>query len=430
MAAIDREVAALGPRRYAADLHVEYSGSLLMARDERDAMENELAPATALTILLVQISIYLFFWRHRANWLLGLGLLAPCVLTFGLAQPLVHNLNASTSFLSSIVIGNGINPFIIWLARYFEARRKGEGVGRALRTAHHGTWSATLVASLAAAISYASLIVTDFRGFRDFGIIGGLGMVLCWIGTMTLLPALTVIGERVRPLLAGGVTFRTGFYGRLALRLIDLGPGRLVAAAAALALVCIALVSVALRADPIEYNFRSLRSERFAGSRAREINAWVNEMLGKTSADNAIVMLVPQRRDTAPMKAALEARRDEQGAPYGTVRTIDDLLPKDQAEKVPLLHEIRGLLLDARRHAHGKVLQEIDENMPPESLRPLTDADLPEGVARGFTERDGTRGRILYVENQQGSDIWDGPIWCAGPRRCGRRALRTAPGRP
>src|SRR5262249_55807990 len=156
-------------------------------------------------------------------------------------------------------------------------------------------WSATLVASLAAAISYASLIVTDFRGFRDFGIIGGLGMVLCWIGTMTLLPALVVIGERARPQRAGGEAPPAGVYGRLALRLIALGPGRLVAAAAALALVCTVAVGMALRADPIEYNFRHLRSERYAGSRAREINGWINEMLGKTNADNAIVMLVPQR---------------------------------------------------------------------------------------------------------------------------------------
>jgi uncharacterized protein len=429
MAAIDREVAALGPRRYAADLHAEYSGSLLMARDERDAMENELALATVLTIVAVQLSIYLFFWRLRANWLLALGLLAPCVLTFGLAQPLVHNLNASTSFLGSIVIGNGINPFIIWLARYFEARREGEDVGRALRTAHHGTWSATLVASLAAAISYAALMVTDFRGFRDFGIIGGLGMVLCWIGTMTLLPALAVIAERVRPLLAGGEPPRAGFYGRLALRVVDLGPRRVVAAAGALSLVCLVLVAMALRADPIEYNFRHLRSERFAGSRAREINGWINEMLGKVNADNAIVMLVPQRSDTAPMKAALEAQRDEEDAPYGAVRTIDDLLPKDQTEKISLLHEIRALLLDARRYVHGKVRQEIDDNMPPESIRPLTDSDLPEEAARRFAERDGTRGRILYVENQKDSDIWDGRYlvhWAASLRRA-RLADDTRP---
>jgi predicted RND superfamily exporter protein len=429
MAAVNQEVAALGPSRYAADLRVEYSGSLLMARDERDAMENELALATALTIILVQLSIYLFFWRHRANWILGLALVAPCVLTFGLAQPLVHNLNASTSFLGSIVIGNGINPFIIWLARYFEARRKGEEVEKALRTAHHGTWSATLVASLAAALSYAALIATDFRGFRDFGIIGGLGMVLCWIGTMTLLPALAVIGERVRPLLAGGEAPRAGFYGRVALRLIDLGPGRLVAAAAAIGLVCAVLVGMALRADPIEYNFRHLRSERFAGSRAREINGWVNEMLGNTNPDNGIVMLVPQRGDVAPLKAALEARRDNEGAPYGNVRTIDDLLPKDQTEKVSLVHEIRGLLLDARRYAHGKVLQDIDLNLPPESVRALTDADLPEEVARRFAERDGTRGRILYVENHKGSDIWDGRYlvqWAASLRQA-RLADGTRP---
>jgi uncharacterized protein len=408
IAAVDKEVAALDPARYAADLHVDFSGSLLMARDERDAMENELALATGLTIFFVVVSIYLFFWRMRAVLLFVLGLLPPCLLTFGLAQPVVHDLNASTSFLGSIVIGNGINPFIIWLARYFEARRTGLTGIPALRAAHHGTWAATLTASLAAAISYASLIVTDFRGFRDFGVIGGMGMVLCWIGAMTLLPALTVIAERVRPLLAGEEPPRAGFYGQLALRVIDRGPARILVAAAVLSAASVGLAAWALHADPIEYNFRNLRSERFAGSRAREVNRWVNEMLGPTNADNAIVMLLPRRSDTAPMKAVLERQRDSGGAPYGAVRTIDDLLPVDQARKIELVGEIRQSLLEARKYADEKLRTEIDENMPAENIRPVGDADLPEEVARRFTEKDGTRGRILYVENQKGSDIWDG----------------------
>jgi predicted RND superfamily exporter protein len=46
-----------------------------------------------------------------------------------------------------------------------------------------------MIASGAAALAYGSLMITDFRGFRDFAIIGGVGMVFCWISSLTILPA-------------------------------------------------------------------------------------------------------------------------------------------------------------------------------------------------------------------------------------------------
>ena len=42
-------------------------------------------------------------------------------------------------------------------------------------------------------VAYGSLVITDFRGFKHFGLIGGAGMVLCWIATYLFLPALLVV---------------------------------------------------------------------------------------------------------------------------------------------------------------------------------------------------------------------------------------------
>src|SRR5690606_16015501 len=88
----------------------------------------------------------------------------------------------------------------IWLARYFESRRAGEDVHGALVQTHRSVWIATLTASAAAAVAYASLMITDFRGFRDFGLIGGAGMMLCWLGSILVLPAFIVVTERIAPL--------------------------------------------------------------------------------------------------------------------------------------------------------------------------------------------------------------------------------------
>src|SRR5262249_23318363 len=58
----------------------------------------------------------------------------------------------------------------------------------------------TSTAAIGAAISYGSLMATDFLGFSDFGLIGGIGMILCWISMFTVLPAVLVYSERRWPM--------------------------------------------------------------------------------------------------------------------------------------------------------------------------------------------------------------------------------------
>ena len=71
------------------------------------------------------------------------------------------------------MVGNGINVGLILFARYLEERRGGQPPQAAMELAVEKTWLATLTAAGAAGVSYASLLSTDFRGFNQFGLIGG-----------------------------------------------------------------------------------------------------------------------------------------------------------------------------------------------------------------------------------------------------------------
>ena len=53
------------------------------------------------------------------------------------------------------------------------------------------------VAAAAAALSYGSLMLTSFRGFRQFGIIGFTGMIFCWLAAYTLLPTIMICFYRI-----------------------------------------------------------------------------------------------------------------------------------------------------------------------------------------------------------------------------------------
>jgi len=95
-----------------------------------------------------------------------------------------------------------LHPGIILLARYVEERRRGLLPRPAMDTAVRGTLVPTLVASAAAALSYAALMTTTFRGYSHFGFMGSIGMVLCWILTYVLAPPVAVLVEQRWPLRA------------------------------------------------------------------------------------------------------------------------------------------------------------------------------------------------------------------------------------
>jgi predicted RND superfamily exporter protein len=398
-------------------IRIDYGAELMDMQEENAALEGDAAKSGLVTLGLLLTVVVIFFGRVRAVPLLFVVLIPPCVITFGLAQLVVHQLNASTAFLGSIVVGNGVNASIMWLGRYFEERRNGKDVPTAIAGAHRGTWVGTLAATFAASLAYGSLMVTDYRGFRDFGFIGALGMALCWAAAYLLLASLVAISERIRPM-----TFkrdRKGVYGVLFSKIAFSSPRLVLAGSLLLSIVSGAALVHAAKHDPLEYDFRNLQAVRSKESRVNWVNERLDETVEETRAGGALAILAPKTDDVPEVRRQLEAYRASHPGAIGNVRTIDDLVPAEQERKLALLAELRSLALEARPHMDEEKQKELDENIPPETIAPISPKDLPPSVARPFTERDGTVGRLVFVEHVKGSDTWDGKYmirWAAGTR--------------
>jgi len=340
--------------------------------------------------------------------LLGAGLVPPVLASFAVADITVDSLNASTAFLGSIIIGNGVNPNIIWLSRYFEERRRGSGVHDAILKAHQNTWLATMIASGAAALAYGSLMITDFRGFRDFGIIGGVGMVLCWVSALTVLPSAVAAYERFRPFPLGKKGKRQGGrYADMFAAVAGRVPRGVVAVSVVLSLLSVVLVTYTIIQDPFEYDFRNLRSVREEGhSEARLVQWRVNDILASHEQGRGIAVLLDSVDDVPIIEEQLDAMPS---SVHGGHHSVLEFLPQDAPEKLPLLDEIRELSLDMREHVEDEeTLRKIDDNIPPETIAVPTLGDLPDEVALRFAEKDGTRGRIMIVQESDEFSTWDG----------------------
>lgn len=405
---VQAEIDRLDPSSYAPDLEVTLSGDVIIAKEEQQAIARELVLATTITVTSVLLLIVLFFGRPRSIVLLGVGLVPPVLASFAVADMTVDSLNASTAFLGSIIIGNGVNPNIIWLSRYFEERRGGFGVRDAILKAHQNTWLATMIASGAAALAYGSLIITDFRGFRDFGIIGGVGMVFCWLSAIIILPAAVAAYERFRPFPPGSKKKRRwGNYADAFAAVAARAPRSVVVVSVILSILSAVLVTYRVLQDPFEYDFRNLRSVREEGhSEARLVQWRVNEIVASHEQGRGIAVLLDSVEDVPIIEEQLDAMPP---SIHGGYHSALELLPPDASEKVPLLQEIRELALDMRKHVEDEeTLRKIDDNIPPETIDVPGLYDLPDEVTLRFAEKDGKRGRIMIVQESDEFSTWDG----------------------
>jgi hypothetical protein len=398
---------------YAA-VRVTYAGDMPTGFKEYGAIKNDLLQVGVVGVSLVLGIVLLYFFRVRALLTMSVTILTGLVWTFGLTELVIGHVNIATGFLFSIVAGNGINFGIIFMSRFFEDRRAGETPGQGVLTAMAGTWQSTLVACLAASAAYASLIVTDFHAFKHFGIIGAMGMLACWVVTMLVTPPVLLLVDR-RPrakvertdTLFGRLRTSGVEYGRFFAAIVPAAPRGWVAVGVALLAFGTAAAWAYVRRDPMEYDLSKVQNDRDTQSDLSHAWAVAEGVLG--AFPNAMVVLCDSPEQAKELEGVLHERWDAAPAgakPFAAVHTLGAFVPPQQAEKLPTLLALGERL--RRAHERGLVKEEdwkkIEPVLPPEDgeLEPWGLSDLPEPLARPFTERSGVRGTLVLIEPEPG----------------------------
>lgn len=408
-AAVRRLTAEMNPQGYHPQLTVGLTGDVMTAIEERKALEDDLVWASTICVVMIGLVIFLFYGRFRSVPMAVFPAVFAVPPAMAFAQAAFGSLNASTAFLGSIIVGNGINYAIIQMARYEEERRAGRSVRDSIAIAVGTTTRATLAASVGAAIAYGSLAITNFRGFNQFGYIGGVGMLMAWTMTVLALPAVWVlIDRRAAHQTAPRVK---GFAAAIPLARFTVRHPKLILAAATL-LTIVALVPFPRYArDPFEYDFRKLGNELSqTGTGATAVARRVSPIFGRDLSPNFIIA------DNPSQVEEIREQLREQDKKYnilGKIKTINDFLPGPpavQQEKLEILRQIRNLvdknteLLDDKEKADALRLR------PPDDLKVLAGRDLPMALRRYFTEVDGTVGRPVVYFARHGVTVWDGRV--------------------
>ncbi len=404
-------VGDLDPKTFHPEMVVHYAGSVPISIATRQAIERDILWVTITCVVLVCLSIGLYFRRVRAVPLIGLPAALGTVMAFAVAELTFGYLNSSTAFLASIILGNGINYGIILMSRYQEQRARGDELQDALALALGTVLRGTVVAAICASSAYATLMLTSFRGFLQFGVMAAAGVLFCWSATFTVLPALLVVFDsRSKVGASRPAPLSLAFLGR-ALEHRRTTSGLVVGSF----ILCVASVGgLAYFMDaPFEYDFRKLSTRFDTTPMAEKFGEHQDKLFGRWP--NPDIVLADDGSEVESIRAAIRAQ--DLALPgediIGSIVTIWDVLPGTpavQQRKLALLAELHKL-------AHDPSIEALDEKDrkrvlaldPPTGLRVLLPMDLPPIARRPFTEIDGHMDRVLLVyPTEEGISVWNG----------------------
>jgi predicted RND superfamily exporter protein len=382
----------------ASHLRVAFGGTFPALLVEYESIIRDVASTFLLVVFLVLASIYAFYRDLRSIVALGFSILVAIAITFGATWLVIGYLNTQTAFLGSIVVGNGINYGLIYLARLGQLRRRGVDLREACLSAAQDASKATLLAALATSASFGTLVLAANRGFRHFGFIGGIGMTLSWAMTFVLLPATMVLIERFKPYRAPAapaereVTVPRWLSSAFARPWIPVAIFT-VASVASLALFVGRLPTIQ------ETNLENLSNDVRGAPEWKRDSERANAAVGTSNA--GAIALLPSAEDAERYCAVVRQRaeeRHEQRLVEGC-ETIASVVPFHQEEKLAAVRDVVAELtegaIEKLSPAQARRARILRAQL--EAQRPMKLADAPPTLLDRFRERDGTVGRIAFV---------------------------------
>lgn len=394
---VEATIAALDPKSYGPELRVRIGGRYKKYQEQQAVVGGDVKLTSALALLFVVAYLFLHFRRVAAVGLLVLPLGVGLVLTFGLAGFLFGVLNILTAFAGSILLGLGIDHGIHLLHRYEHERASGASEERAMDLAFRATGRGVVLAGLTTAIGFFGISFSDFRAFREFGILAGAGVLLVVVVYTLLLPPLLRGFERMpwRGTKPTPKPTATHF-------LPGLGLGAAPAVFFIATVIGLLLFAQAERAR-FQYDFAAMDGREVP---AYELDEVADSILGHRQTP---IVVLTDLEDEAAAAAALRDRAQAtgEGSSIDFVVSRADLVPGEQAEKEPL---IRALETKARNldpeSLDGETRERFERLLEMLETKPFGREDLPLEIKRQFEPKPGVpdTGTVLAFPSIPTSD--------------------------
>jgi uncharacterized protein len=177
--------------KYGVDIHL--TGGQPLADDEFASVQQGAAFNGIVTFLVVLGILWLAFRSAKLVLAVFITLIVGLLVTAAIGLFMVNAFNMISVAFMVLFVGLGVDFGVQFTVRYREERFKESDLATALANTAHGIGGRLWLAAVAVAVTFFSFIPTAYRGVSELGKIAGVGMVVAFLTSVTLLPVLIIL---------------------------------------------------------------------------------------------------------------------------------------------------------------------------------------------------------------------------------------------
>jgi hopanoid biosynthesis associated RND transporter like protein HpnN len=297
---------------------VRLTGPVPMNDEEFATIKENAALNASLTIAVVLFILWMALRWWQIILAVFVSLAVGLSMTAALGLLMVGSLNLISVYFAVLFVGLGVDFGLQFSVRYRAERHEVDGVYEALLHAGRRAGAPLTLAALATAAGFLSFLPTAYRGLSELGLIAGVGMLIAFATSITLLPALLSRLEPPREPRALGYAF---------LAPVDdfLDRNR--------APILIATIVIILGASPLLYWLRfDFNPMNLRNPKNESVSTYLQLEKLQESGANDIVALEPSL--SVADEVAVKLRALPQVA---RVTTLSTFIPDQQEQKLPLI---------------------------------------------------------------------------------------------
>jgi hopanoid biosynthesis associated RND transporter like protein HpnN len=180
--------------KYKARLRL--TGPVPLEDEEFATIKENAALNAAVTIAVVLLILWMALRWWRIIFAVFVNLVVGLSITAAVGLILVGTLNLISVYFAVLFVGLGVDFGIQFSVRYRAERHEVDELRAALLNAGCRAGAPLTLAALATAAGFLSFLPTAYKGVSELGLIAGIGMLIAFATSVTLLPALL---SRIKP---------------------------------------------------------------------------------------------------------------------------------------------------------------------------------------------------------------------------------------
>ena len=301
-------------------VRVRLTGSVALSDEEFATVADGAALNGAVTIFIVLLLLWLALKQARLVLAVLVNLAVGLTFTAAIGLWMVGALNLISVAFAVLFIGLGVDFGIQFSVRYRAERHANRVLGEALQATARGVAGPLLLAAASIAAAFYSFLPTAYVGLSELGLIAGTGMIIAFLTTTTLLPALlSALNPAGEPAPVGWA----------ALAPLDHFLDRRRNWVVGLTLAAVILGLPLLGGLRFDFNPLDLRSKQ-----VESVSTLLDLMRDPDTSPNTIDVLEPDLASASALAEKLSGLKQ-----VAKVRTLESFVPKDQDEKLALIDD-------------------------------------------------------------------------------------------